>query len=265
MDSGEDRVDLLARIALASMERWSLTKIGLRFVCCSLNRLSRKESRICVGSMRSYIDTPKKLWYCLLIFLQPYISRRFRRIFLYSIKRTFYLWLETGWTEETGCLPNASDHEVLFICSLNFDSWVCKFSILLERSDTAFCRALCSVDRYCWVNLVTVDSIDLNFASSFPSSYDRLLKRLKAFGRFITQKLKKKKMFLEGDSNITNSLCLILAQVLCSHCSHQQHTIHSSETALWQVTHISSFTDLSAGLSGELVELLILFVVVISI
>ena len=99
--------------------------------------------------------------------------------------------------------------------------------LLLESSDTAFWRALCSVDRYCWVNLVTVDSIDWNFASSFPSSCDWLLKRLKALGRFITQKLQKKKMFLEGDSNITNSLCLILTQALCSHCSHQQHTMHS--------------------------------------
>ena len=72
-------------------------------------------------------------------------------------------------------------------------------------------------------------------------------------------------MFLEGDSNITNSLCLILAQVLCSHCSHQQHTMHSFEAAFCQVTHISNFTDLSAGLSSELVEFLVLFVVIISI
>ena len=92
---------------------------------------------------------------------------------------------------------------------------------------------------------MTINSIDWNFASSFPSSCDWLLKRLKTFGRFITQKLQRKRIFLEGDSSITNSLCLILAQVLCSHCSHQQHTMDSSETAFWQVTHMSNFMDLA--------------------
>ena len=79
------------------------------------------------------------------------------------------------------------------------------------------------------------------------------------------QELQKKGIFLDEDSNITNSLCLILAQVLCSHCAHQQHIIHSSVTAFWQVTHISNFTDLSAGLSGELVEFLVHFVIVVII
>ena len=72
-------------------------------------------------------------------------------------------------------------------------------------------------------------------------------------------------MFLEGDSNITNLLCLMLAQALCSYCAHQQHIIQSPEIELSQVTHTSNFTDLSVGLFGELVKLLVRFVVVISI
>ena len=77
MDSGEDRVDLLARIALASMECWSLTKIGLGLVCCSLNWPSRKQSRICVGSMCALILLKICDVVSISFFLQPYISRRF--------------------------------------------------------------------------------------------------------------------------------------------------------------------------------------------
>ena len=81
----------------------------------------------------------------------------------------------------------------------------------------------------------------------------------------MTQELQKKRMFLEGDSNITNLICLMLAQALYSHCAHQQRIIQSPEIELLQVTHVSNFTDLSASLSGELVKFLVCFVVAISI
>jgi len=55
---------------------------------------------------------------------------------------------------------------------------------------------------------------------------------------------------------MTSSLSLRLAQFLCSHSPHQWHAIQSSEMAPLHLTQTSNFTDLSAGLSGELVEFL---------
>ena len=68
------------------------------------------------------------------MFLQLYVSRRCSST---PHTTTFDLQLKTRWVEEAGlgCLRSAS--EIVFICPLNFDSWICKLS-LLERSDTVF-------------------------------------------------------------------------------------------------------------------------------
>ena len=81
-----------------------------------------------------------------------------------------------------------------------------------------------------------------------------ILKKAQGFWEIYNTKTAEKSMFSEKDSSITNLLCLILAQVLCFHFLHQQHAIHSSETTLTR----HNFTDLSAGLSGDLVEFLVL-------